>query len=258
MRVRCQGNAATLLIAEPKPGFEISDSTNRPTQIQVVFSSATHESDVRARCSPQGLVPNVKETGDDACVDGTDPAGSSVWGQPSSCALVLTPPGTAYAHPPGVQAAVDYRVTVAGVTPAAAGVTARFIDDGSRLELRSDSRTVEVLGYDGEPMLRVGPGGAWQNGNLRRCTSISPARRRGPARAPRRSRSGSRRPARCWCGGRITARSGTAALRRRSGPTPAGSIGCRIGRYGCASTPSRARSPAAPSGYHRPARAVGP
>ena len=79
------------------------------------------------------------------------------------CALVLTPPGTAYAHPPGVQAAVDYRVTVAGVTPAAAGVTARFIDDGSRLELRSDSRTVEVLGYDGEPMLRVGPGGAWQN-----------------------------------------------------------------------------------------------
>ena len=43
VRVRCQGNAATLLIAEPKPGFEISDSTNRPTQIQVVFSSATHE-----------------------------------------------------------------------------------------------------------------------------------------------------------------------------------------------------------------------
>jgi len=63
VRVRCQGNAATLLIAEPKPGFDISDSTNRPTQIQVVFSSATHESDVRARCSPQGLVPNVKETG---------------------------------------------------------------------------------------------------------------------------------------------------------------------------------------------------
>jgi serine/threonine-protein kinase len=61
VRMRCQGNAATLLTAEPRPGFEITDSTNRPTQVQVVFTSATHESDVRARCSPQGLVPDVKE-----------------------------------------------------------------------------------------------------------------------------------------------------------------------------------------------------
>ena len=92
-------------------------------------------------------------------------------------------------HPPGVRAAVDYRVTVAGVTPAAAGVTARFIDDGSRLELRSDSRTVEVLGYDGEPMLRVGPGGAWQNVEISVVVRRS-ARRGGAGRRERQGGAG--------------------------------------------------------------------
>ncbi|HEY7272629.1 MAG TPA: hypothetical protein VH502_07835 [Actinoplanes sp.] len=70
----------------------------------------------------------------------------------------------AQAHPPGIQVAVDYRTVVTGIVPALTGVRARYVADGSRLELRNDSgRTVEVLGYQGEPMLQVRPDGVWQN-----------------------------------------------------------------------------------------------
>jgi hypothetical protein len=85
-------------------------------------------------------------------------------GAAASAVLVLLPAVPAHAHPPGIEAAVDYRVRVTSVRPEADGVRVRFVADGSRLELRSDPpRTVEVLGYDGEPMLRVGPDGAWEN-----------------------------------------------------------------------------------------------
>jgi hypothetical protein len=83
-----------------------------------------------------------------------------------ACAVmvVLVPAVPAQAHPAGIQAAVDYRTRVTAIVPAVAGVEARFVADGSRLELRNDSRrTVEVLGYQGEPMLQVRPDGVWQN-----------------------------------------------------------------------------------------------
>jgi hypothetical protein len=70
----------------------------------------------------------------------------------------------AQAHPPGIQPAVDYRTIVTGIVPAVPGVQAWYVADGSRLELRTDSgHTIEVLGYQDEPMLRVGPDGVWQN-----------------------------------------------------------------------------------------------
>jgi serine/threonine-protein kinase len=62
IRVRCQGNFATLLSAQPAAGFDITKSDTKPTQIQVVFATATHQSDIRIRCGPQGIVPTVKET----------------------------------------------------------------------------------------------------------------------------------------------------------------------------------------------------
>jgi len=78
--------------------------------------------------------------------------------------LALLPGTPAHAHPAGIQAAVDYQTTVMAVTPGADGLRVRFVADGSQLELRTDGRpTVEVLGYDGEPMFRVGPDGAWRN-----------------------------------------------------------------------------------------------
>ena len=78
--------------------------------------------------------------------------------------LAGLPSTPALAHPPGIQAATDYRVTVRGLEPMVDGVSVRFVADGSRLELRSVSAaTVEVVGYEGEPMLRVSPQGAWRN-----------------------------------------------------------------------------------------------
>jgi hypothetical protein len=83
-----------------------------------------------------------------------------------ACAVlvVLVPAAPAQAHPAGIQTAVDYRTRVTAVVPAVAGIQARYIADGSRLELRNDSgHTIEVLGYQGEPMLQVRPDGVWQN-----------------------------------------------------------------------------------------------
>jgi hypothetical protein len=95
--------------------------------------------------------------------------------------LAILPAGPADAHPPGIEAAVDYRVRVTGFTPAVDGLRVRFVPDGSRLELRSDTgRPAEVLGYDGEPMLRVGPDGAWEN---TRSPSLYVDRPSGAARA---------------------------------------------------------------------------
>jgi hypothetical protein len=78
--------------------------------------------------------------------------------------VVLVPAAPAQAHPTGIQPAVDYRTRVTEIVPAVAGVRARFVADGSMLELRNDSgRIVEVVGYQGEPMLQVRPDGVWHN-----------------------------------------------------------------------------------------------
>lgn len=77
---------------------------------------------------------------------------------------VLFAPAPAAAHQPGIQAAVDYRTRVDALSPAVPGVRVRFVASGSRLELRNSSaRTVEVLGYRGEPWLRVRADGVWRN-----------------------------------------------------------------------------------------------
>lgn len=60
--------------------------------------------------------------------------------------------------------ASDYRTEIVSMSPAAAGVSMAVVDAGSRLELRNDSSTdVVVLGYDGDPYLRVGPDGVFEN-----------------------------------------------------------------------------------------------
>jgi hypothetical protein len=72
--------------------------------------------------------------------------------------------GPAAAHSADAPAATDYRVTVLGVTPPLPGLSVRAIEAGARLELvNRSSHTVEVLGYSGEPYLRVGPDGVYQN-----------------------------------------------------------------------------------------------
>lgn len=58
----------------------------------------------------------------------------------------------------------NYRSAIVSVDPPMPGVSLRVVDLGSRIELtnRTDSDAI-VLGYVGEPYLRVGPDGAFEN-----------------------------------------------------------------------------------------------
>lgn len=85
----------------------------------------------------------------------------------------------AAAHGAGGISATNYRTTVDGITPPLPGVRLRVIEAGDRLELRNDGPDVVVLGDAGEPYLRVGPDGAYEN---RR--SPSAARSRQPIHDP--------------------------------------------------------------------------
>jgi hypothetical protein len=77
---------------------------------------------------------------------------------------VLALPAPAYAHGGDAPDGTNYRTQVISVTPALPDVTVRTIEAGARLELANRSeKTVEVLGYDGEPYLEVRPDGVYEN-----------------------------------------------------------------------------------------------
>lgn len=81
--------------------------------------------------------------------------------------VVFGAPSSAGAHggqgaerPP----ASNYRTEITSVAPEVDGVSVAVVDAGSRLELRNTSGAdVVVLGYDGDPYLRVGPDGVFEN-----------------------------------------------------------------------------------------------
>ncbi|MFG2056712.1 hypothetical protein ACGFI9_22085 [Micromonospora sp. NPDC048930] len=76
--------------------------------------------------------------------------------------LALATP--AAAHGADAPDATDYRAEVTALNPAPRGLTARIVEAGARLELTNTTgRDVEVLGYSGEPYLRIGPGGVYEN-----------------------------------------------------------------------------------------------
>ncbi len=77
---------------------------------------------------------------------------------------LLAPAAPASAHGGDAPDATAYRTTVTGITPALPGLRVRTVEAGARLELTNDTgRTVEVLGYAGEPYLEVRPDGAYEN-----------------------------------------------------------------------------------------------
>jgi len=58
----------------------------------------------------------------------------------------------------------NYRSRVVAIAPPAPGVTARVVDLGAKIELTNRTSTeVLVLGYEGEPYLRIGPHGVYEN-----------------------------------------------------------------------------------------------
>lgn len=77
---------------------------------------------------------------------------------------LLTLATPAAAHGADAPDGTDYRTEATGLTPARPGLTVRAVEAGARLELvNRTGRDVEVTGYSGEPYLRVGPGGAYEN-----------------------------------------------------------------------------------------------
>ncbi|MBV8559541.1 MAG: hypothetical protein JO050_02120, partial [Acidimicrobiia bacterium] len=78
--------------------------------------------------------------------------------------LVILAAPPAEAHTVTGVSPTDYRSEVLGVTPPLPGVSVRLLDLGNRVEVVNTSASdVVVLGYQGEPYLRVGPSGVYEN-----------------------------------------------------------------------------------------------
>jgi hypothetical protein len=106
--------------------------------------------------------------------------------------LVLVPAAPASAHTVSGVGATDFTSRVDSIVPAEPGLQVRFIENATRIELTNSSAVeVTVLGYSGEPYLRVGPGGVFQNVNSpatylnkTRQGGVVPARLQGTAPLP--------------------------------------------------------------------------
>jgi hypothetical protein len=78
--------------------------------------------------------------------------------------FVVGSAGPLAAHGVGGLEPTNYETTVSGIEPPVAGLHVRAIDLGESIELRNDTRDeVLVFGYQGEPYLRIGPRGTWEN-----------------------------------------------------------------------------------------------
>jgi hypothetical protein len=79
-------------------------------------------------------------------------------------AVLMGTAGPASAHSVAGVGGTNLRTRLKTVVPPLDGLTVKVIEVGSRLELRNTAKEeVLVLGYDGEPYLRVGPAGVFQN-----------------------------------------------------------------------------------------------
>ena len=77
---------------------------------------------------------------------------------------MLVTAAPAGAHTVGGEHATNYRTRVGPLSPAIDGVALRPIEHGDRLELsNTTAHDVVVFGYDGEPYLRIGPRGVYEN-----------------------------------------------------------------------------------------------
>jgi hypothetical protein len=71
----------------------------------------------------------------------------------------------ASAHTVSGVGATNWVSKVMSVNPAVRGLSVKVVELGNRLELRNTGSDVTVLGYNGEPYLRVGPLGVYENVN---------------------------------------------------------------------------------------------
>jgi hypothetical protein len=79
-------------------------------------------------------------------------------------AAVVSTASAASAHTVSGAGSTNFRTSLTSFTPAVGGLTLAVVENGSRLRLTNTTGTdVTVLGYSGEPYLRVGPGGVFTN-----------------------------------------------------------------------------------------------
>lgn len=85
--------------------------------------------------------------------------------------VVVAGAAPAEAHTVTGVSPTDYRSEIVGANPRLADVSVHLLDLGNRVELVNRGTTdVVVLGYQGEPYLRVGPAGVFEN---RRSPSVA-------------------------------------------------------------------------------------
>jgi hypothetical protein len=96
-------------------------------------------------------------------------------------ALLLVTAAPAGAHGLGGLTPTNYETQLQGVTPRVPGLEVEVVDLGTKVQLTNRTQhDVVVLGYDGEPYLRVGPRGVFENVRspatyLNRSTTITGA-----------------------------------------------------------------------------------
>lgn len=79
-------------------------------------------------------------------------------------AVLVGTASPAAAHAADGAGATNFRTTLRSVSPRVPGIGVRVIEFGARLELTNTTATdAVVLGYEGEPFLRVGPDGVFEN-----------------------------------------------------------------------------------------------
>jgi len=107
------------------------------------------------------------------------------------CATVVISAAPASAHGLGGLKPTDYQTRLGPIRPSVPGITLVAVDLGTRLELtNTTAHDVIVEGYDGEPYLRVGPRGVFENTRSpatyfnRSVNPSGPAPKQADAKAP--------------------------------------------------------------------------
>ena len=79
-------------------------------------------------------------------------------------AILIAGASPAEAHTIAGMQATNYRSEISAVSPADPNISVRLLELGRRVQLTNRGTTdIAVLGYDGEPYLRVGPRGVFEN-----------------------------------------------------------------------------------------------
>jgi hypothetical protein len=81
-----------------------------------------------------------------------------------AAALLAVTAAPASAHTISGPKSTNYRSRVVAIAPSIPGISARVVELGAKLEVTNRTSTeITVLGYEGEPYLRIGPEGVFEN-----------------------------------------------------------------------------------------------